>query len=260
MDTHVHMDLCLLGFTPCFWCELQLCLQSFSFDLALVYACMCAKLLQSCLALFDPLDCSLPGSSVHGILQARILTGSPLPGDLPDPGIKPASLVSPALQSNSLPTEPTGKPLALVYVVKFTSLPFKMASEFQVLIWKAFPNTRFWTICLAFFYTFMFSYFLMLKALIHLESIYTIQYKVHIPVYIFPYDFPVITSFIKKSIFNLLIWYCFWYYMKFSCISGSISRLSIQSLFCLYIYIHIAQSSNYWYFIICFNSNMGSSI
>ena len=28
---------------------------------------------QSCLTLCDPLDCKLPGSSVHGILQARIL-------------------------------------------------------------------------------------------------------------------------------------------------------------------------------------------
>ena len=34
---------------------------------------MCAKLLQLCLTLCDPLDCSLPGSSVHGILQARTL-------------------------------------------------------------------------------------------------------------------------------------------------------------------------------------------
>ena len=31
------------------------------------------QLLQSCLTLCDPMDCSLPGSSVHGILQARIL-------------------------------------------------------------------------------------------------------------------------------------------------------------------------------------------
>ena len=52
----------------------------------------------------------------------------------------------------------------------------------------------------------------------------------------------------------------FGYYMEFSYISGSISRLSIQSLFCLYIYIHIAQSSTYWCFIICFNSNMDSPI
>jgi len=28
---------------------------------------------QSCLTLSDPMDCSLPGSSVHGILQARVL-------------------------------------------------------------------------------------------------------------------------------------------------------------------------------------------
>ena len=34
---------------------------------------MCAKLLQLCLTLWDPLDCSPPGSFVHGILQARIL-------------------------------------------------------------------------------------------------------------------------------------------------------------------------------------------
>ena len=32
---------------------------------------MCAKLLQSCLTLCDAMDCSPPGSSVHGILQAR---------------------------------------------------------------------------------------------------------------------------------------------------------------------------------------------
>ena len=35
--------------------------------------CVCAKLLQSCPTLCDPMDCSLPGSPVHGILQARIL-------------------------------------------------------------------------------------------------------------------------------------------------------------------------------------------
>ena len=34
---------------------------------------MCAKLLQLCMTLCDPMDHSLPGSSVHGILQARIL-------------------------------------------------------------------------------------------------------------------------------------------------------------------------------------------
>ena len=38
-----------------------------------VLSCVCAQLLQLCLTLCDPMDCSLPGSSVRGILKARIL-------------------------------------------------------------------------------------------------------------------------------------------------------------------------------------------
>ena len=41
--------------------------------LVLLALCMHAKLLRSCLTLCNPMDCSLPDSSVHGILQARIL-------------------------------------------------------------------------------------------------------------------------------------------------------------------------------------------
>ena len=37
----------------------------------LVLGCMYAKMLQSCLTLCVPMDCSPPGSSVHGISQAR---------------------------------------------------------------------------------------------------------------------------------------------------------------------------------------------
>jgi len=62
-------------------------------------ACISAKSLQSCLIFCNPMDCSLPGSSIHGILQARILEWVAMPssGDLLDSGIKPASLISPAL-------------------------------------------------------------------------------------------------------------------------------------------------------------------
>ena len=59
-----------------------------------------AQLLQSCPTLCHPVDYSLPGSSVAGMLQARIYWAGlprPPPGDLPDPGIQPASLMSPAL-------------------------------------------------------------------------------------------------------------------------------------------------------------------
>ena len=63
---------------------------------------------QSYLTLCDPKDGSPPGSSVHGILQARILELPCLPpGDFPNPEIKPRS---PTLQADSLPSEPPGKP------------------------------------------------------------------------------------------------------------------------------------------------------
>ena len=41
--------------------------------------CVCAKSLQLCLTLWDPMNCSPPGSSVHGILQARILEWVAMP-------------------------------------------------------------------------------------------------------------------------------------------------------------------------------------
>ena len=64
---------------------------------------------QSCPTVCDPMDCSPPGSSIHGILQARILEGLPFPspGNLPVPGIKP---ISPALAGGFFTTEPPGKP------------------------------------------------------------------------------------------------------------------------------------------------------
>ena len=51
---------------------------------------------QSCLTLCDPIDCSPPASSVHGILQIRILewVAMPSPEDLLDAGIEPMSLTS----------------------------------------------------------------------------------------------------------------------------------------------------------------------
>ena len=65
---------------------------------------------QSCLTLWDPIDCSPPGSSVHWASPGKN-TGvgcHDVPsGDLPNPGIEPSS---PTLQDNSLPSEPPGKP------------------------------------------------------------------------------------------------------------------------------------------------------
>ena len=54
---------------------------------------------------------SLPGSSVHGILQERVLEWVAIsPGDLPDPGIKSVSLRLLQWQACSLPLTPPRKP------------------------------------------------------------------------------------------------------------------------------------------------------
>ena len=76
-----------------------------------VCVCMCVcvwSVAHSCPALCNPMDCSLPGSSVHGIFQTRILEwvaissrGSSLPR---------GQTVSPPLTSRFFTTEPPGKP------------------------------------------------------------------------------------------------------------------------------------------------------
>ena len=74
---------------------------------------MCAKWLQSCSTLCDTVDRSPPGSSDHGILLARILEWVAISSlrDLPNPGIKAVSLMSPVLAGRFFTTEPPEKPV-----------------------------------------------------------------------------------------------------------------------------------------------------
>ena len=89
------------------------------------YACGCAKSLLLCLTLCNPMNCSPPGSSVHGFSRQEYWSGLPCPppGDLPDPGIKPAFLLSPALAgrffttSASFPGWPSKSCLAPLYLM-----------------------------------------------------------------------------------------------------------------------------------------------
>ena len=76
--------------------------------------CMLCLVVQSCptlshLTFCDPMDCSPPGSCIHGTLQARILEwlSCPPPGNLPNQGIKSRC---PTLQADSSPSGPPGKP------------------------------------------------------------------------------------------------------------------------------------------------------
>ena len=77
---------------------------------------MCCLAVKSCSTLCDPMDCSLPGSTVQGISQARILEWvaiSFLLGDLPNPGIKPVSL---ALAGRIFTTEHQESPNICIHI------------------------------------------------------------------------------------------------------------------------------------------------
>ena len=119
---------------------------------------MCVLVTQSYLTLCEPMDSSPPGSSVLGILQARILEWLAILSR-----IKPAS---PELQADSLPSEPPGKPSGVLtnepsvrsllhfnfYSLIFTSLMLfdfscihalekEMANHSSILAWKI-PGTE----------------------------------------------------------------------------------------------------------------------
>ena len=87
--------------------------------LNLMYVCISCMLIQACLILYDPMDCSIPGSSVHGISHAKILEWVAVSSSRgsSQTGIEPASPVSPALAGRFFTTEPTRKPVhVLIYM------------------------------------------------------------------------------------------------------------------------------------------------
>jgi len=87
-----------------------------------VYFCVsavCRSLVaQLCPTLCNPMDCSLPASSVHGDFPGKntgVGCHAFLQGNFPDPGIE---MGSPALQANSLPAELPGKTIFFVSGVR----------------------------------------------------------------------------------------------------------------------------------------------
>ena len=96
--------------------------------------CVCESI--SHILLFcNPMDCSLPGSSVHGVLQARILEWVAVSFSRGSSPSKYQTQVS-ALQADSFPYEPPGKPSVQMESVNFSPTP---SSEHQV-SWKSVPS------------------------------------------------------------------------------------------------------------------------
>ena len=106
---HNNLGLLLVGLSAVVEFSLGLSLIQHQILLPSVYLCSVPNL---CPTLCDPMDGSPPDSSVHGILQARILKRVAISSsrNLLDPGIKYTSLMAPAL-ANSFTTEAPGKPL-----------------------------------------------------------------------------------------------------------------------------------------------------
>ena len=91
--------------------------------------CAVCLVTQLCLTLCDPMDYSPPGSSVHGDSPGKNYWSGlpcPSPGDLPNPGIEP---MSPALQADSLPSEPPGKPTNMMILPKYFRRDFTSLEE-----------------------------------------------------------------------------------------------------------------------------------
>ena len=92
---------------------------NFLFILCFLLLLVCVELLYLCLTLCDPMDCSLQGSSVHGILQPKMLkwvANVHLRGILPTQGLNPHLLGLLHWQAGSLPLAPAGKPIASYFL------------------------------------------------------------------------------------------------------------------------------------------------
>ena len=102
---------------------------------------------QSCPTLCNLKDCSLPGSSAHGILQARVLEWVTIPalGDLPNPGTKPRSS---ALQPDFLLFEPPGKAKTTLHNNKLTKNEFTSIELYLLEYIIIFKNSQYWSIIL----------------------------------------------------------------------------------------------------------------
>ena len=90
-----------------------------------------SQVAQSCPTLCDPMDCSLPGSSVHGIFQERVVEWGAITfsRDLPRPGTKP---LSPALASGFFTTgsadRSKGEPFKCSFSIRSWVLPSRVPS------------------------------------------------------------------------------------------------------------------------------------
>ena len=120
--------------------------------------CVCAKSLQLCPTLCDPMDHGLPGSSVRGILQQEYWSGLPCPppGIFPTQGSNPCLLRLLHWPTGSLPLAPPGKPQLAISQYKIKSKKKKFTFFFltallrfrsHTMYFASLKHTVIWYIC-----------------------------------------------------------------------------------------------------------------
>ena len=102
--------------------------------------CMNVESFQSCPTLCDPMDCSPLGSSVHGILQARILEWAAVPSSRGSSQPRDLSHVSycSCIAGNFFTTEPPGKPHLTIHPV--LALPVSRTARNKCLLFMSHPT------------------------------------------------------------------------------------------------------------------------
>ena len=160
--------------------------------------------LLSCICLCDPFDCSPQGSSVHGILQARILewVAIPCPGHSPNPGNKPPS---PALAGRLFTTEPPRKPiisltrwffLKRIYITLY--LYYNISLYIQYKIINTFIIYKFINIIINCKYNTKYN------IVYTIQNIITFTIHIYVYIYSFSYPFPYIKEKFRKQVCSLL--------------------------------------------------------
>ena len=108
------------------------------FQLISLHSCYCCCSVNKSCPIQLPLDCGLPGSSIHGILQARILEWITITFSR---GSSQLQLGSPTLKADSLSAEPSGKATVCYSLLKFIPLSVIPSNHFilchPLLLWPS---------------------------------------------------------------------------------------------------------------------------
>ena len=167
---------------------------------------MSAKLLESCLTLCDPMGLACQAPLSMGFSRQEYLSGLPCPppGDLPDPGIEPISLMSPALAGGFFTISTTWETQKHTTVCKINN---KILSSVQSLSHVRFFVTP-WTAACQVFLSITSS-----QSLLKLMSIHSVMPYNHLifccPLLLLPSIFPSIRVFSNESVLHIR-WPKYW--------------------------------------------------